>query len=122
MKELGILVRWGRVIPGRELDAVELFTEATKFYGDFLAEGALTYFEPFILLSGDNETDNGFFVMKGPAPKIHEIFEGDATLRLKTKAAMILSHLTIELMLVGEEVLNEVTRLAEVGKVLVGTA
>ena len=120
MKELGIIVRWGRVIPGREKEAVEGFTEATKYFGDLLAKGWLTYFEPFGYLSGDNDLENGFFLMKGPAEKVHEIFESEPTLRLKTQATMYLDHLTIEFLLVGDEVINNISRFAEIAMVPVG--
>jgi hypothetical protein len=126
MRELGFVVRWGRVVPGRELEAVDLFAETTKYYGDLLAKGELTFFEPFMYLSGDNEIDNGFFVLKGPAQKINEIFESEETLSLKTKGALLLSHLSTELILVGEDVLGQVTRFADtskaVGKIPVGVA
>ena len=121
MKELGCLVRWGRVVPGREEKAVELFTEVTKYYGELMASGYLTYFEPFFYLSGDGEIDNGFFVLKGP--KITEILESEEMLRFKTRSELCLSHLTTELLLVGEEVLKQVTRFTEeVGRVPAGVA
>jgi hypothetical protein len=123
MKELGCIVRWGRVVPGREQQAVEMFAETTKFYGELLARGDLTHFEPFVFLTGDGEIDNGFFILKGPAEKITEIFESEEMLRLKARRELVLSHLATELVLVGEEVLNHLARFAETaGRQPVGVA
>ena len=66
MKELGLFVRWGRVFPGYEKEAVSFYDEVVRYFREKLHSGALTSFEPFLFMSGDHEESYGVFIMKEP--------------------------------------------------------
>src|SRR5579864_3709372 len=117
MKELGVIVRWGRVFPGFEKDAIEFYGEATRYFGDKLADGTLTYFEPFLFLSGDSEIDNGFFIMKGPEPKVLAMIDEPRRLELEARSTQLLAHVTTQVLLAGEGVIEQISRFGKVNKV-----
>ena len=118
MKELGFYVRWGRVLPGREKEAVAFFDEVTRYYKDKYTSGWLTYFEPYLFISGDQEELGGFFLMKGPAARIIEIFEDPKRFDFNMRASQVVTHLDTEFLAVGTAVTEQIARFAEVSKVL----
>ena len=119
MKDLGFIVRWGRVFPGYEKHAIDLFSETTKYFGDKLADGTLTYFEPFLYLSGDSETEIGFFVMKGPEPKVLALIEDPGRLDLQARATQLLAHVKTDVLAVGEGVFEQIGRFGKANQVLI---
>ena len=120
MKELGLFVRWGRVFPGYEKEAVEFYDEVVKYYGEKLTAGALTYFEPFLFMRGDHEESYGFFIMKGPEANVIGIFEDPARLEIEAKAGQLCAHVTTDVLIVGDGVLEQITRFSRANKVLAG--
>jgi hypothetical protein len=83
--QIGLLIRYGKLVPGREAQAIELFREAGQYYRDKVAEKVLTRFEPFFFETSDLEEELGFFVLKGPAPEIFRLMEDERYLRLMQK-------------------------------------
>lgn len=121
--EIGVLVSYGGVIPGKERAAVDVFAETMKLYGAKLVDGTFTWYEPFIFQTGDLQETLGFFVIKGPQDKMLAFFNGEENRILKDKVALIVNHLKIEFLYTGNEVLKEVeilSGLAEKTPVLVG--
>ena len=59
VKELGLFVRWGRVFPGYEKEAVGFYDEVVRYFREKLHTGALTSFEPFLFMSGDHDVSYG---------------------------------------------------------------
>ena len=119
MKQLGLITKFGRVFPGKEREAIDLFAETTKYFGEKLADGTLTYYEPYLYFSGNHEFDNGFFVVKGPEEKVIRFFEDQRRIDLNLKAGQICANVTTELLIVGDEVLTQVSRFADVTRGLV---
>jgi hypothetical protein len=118
MPEIGLFVRFGKVYPGRAEEAAQIFADASKYFGDKLAGGWLTYFEPFVFQTGDYEEGVGFFVMKGPEQKVFAILEDETRLELQARANEVVHHLSTELLFVGEDVLKAITRTQAAEKVL----
>lgn len=108
--DAGYIVKYGRLVPGREEKAFELFAETLTFWRDKLERGKIAYFEPFLYASGDSETDLGFFLIKGPQERIREILETEEYRILLTKANYVVEHLTKEWLIVAEEVMAQVER------------
>jgi hypothetical protein len=121
VKELGLFVRWGRVFPGYEKEAVRFYDEVVRYFSEKLHTGALTYFEPFLFMSGDHDASYGVFVMKGPEAKVVGIFEDPTRLEMEAKGSQLCAHITTELLIVGEEVQEQIARFSKVNtKVLAG--
>lgn len=106
--EIGVLVRYGGVVPGKEKAAVDVFTETTKLYGEKLADGTFTYYEPFMFRTGDFQEELGFFVIKGPEEKLTSYFNSIESRTLQAKVEMIVNHLKIEYLFMGPEILEQV--------------
>src|SRR6266508_3701309 len=64
--EIGLYIKFGKLVPGREEKAIDLFGEAIEYFGEKMAIGWLTFFEPFFFQTSDREEETGFFVLKGP--------------------------------------------------------
>jgi hypothetical protein len=112
--DVGLLIRYGKLIPGREVQALELFEEATAYFHRKVDEGAITFFEPFFLFTGDLETETGFFLLKGPAPEIFKLEAEEEYLRLMQKGLMLVEHLRSEILTVGEGIRLQLERAAKV--------
>jgi hypothetical protein len=112
--DAGYLVTYGRLVPGREEKAFELFAETLTFWQEHVARGAITYFEPFLYASGDSETELGFFLVKGPQERIRDILDTEEYRILLTKANFVVEHLTKEWLIVADEVMTQIERSAKV--------
>lgn len=112
--EVGLLVRFGKVVPGREEKALDLFTEATEYCGRLLSGGKITFFEPFFLQTSDLEEETGFILVKGPAPEIFKIIEEEEFQTLAGKAYYLVDHFRWDLITVGEGITYMLERAAKV--------
>ena len=106
--ELGIRISWGGLVPGRETEATDLFMEATGYFAGKVASKDLTYFEPFFLDTGDHEQEAGFFVLKGPVPEVFKMIEEEAYQKLLTKGYLLVSHLKVDMLTVGEGITDTI--------------
>jgi hypothetical protein len=108
--DTGLLIRWGSVIPGREEQALALFDETITYFGSLIEAGKVTSFEPFLYGTSDFETEQGFFIVKGPVASIFETIDSDAYKSLMAKASLLLHHLTVSLLTVGDGVVGQLDR------------
>lgn len=111
--DAGYIIKYGRLVPGREEKAFELFAETLAFWRGHLEKGAITHFEPFLYSSGDREVDLGFFLVKGTEGKLHPIVTGEEFRMLVTRAQYVVEHLQTEWLLAGHEVEMQVERSAK---------
>lgn len=112
--EIGLWIRYGKLVPGRERQAIELFEEGTKYFGDLYAKKVLTFFEPFFLMTSDRESETGFFILKGPAPEIFRLMEEEPYLHLVQKAMVLVEHFQVDLLTVGEGIPAQLERAGKV--------
>ncbi|HZD16807.1 MAG TPA: hypothetical protein VE669_01570 [Actinomycetota bacterium] len=112
--DIGVLMRFGRIVPGREEWAVDLFTEGVEFFGEKLSEGWITFFEPYMFRTADFEAETGFFLFKGPEDKIYTLLEDEAYLHLITKANLVVEHMKVDLLTVGDRIQAQMDRFAKV--------
>ena len=102
--ETGVIFRWGRIVPGREQEAVQLFGEVTQYFSEAKVHGDLTYFEPFFYTSGDYQVESGFIVAKGPEERIRKFLDQDLTVGLIFKSELLLEHFKVEFLAIGERI------------------
>lgn len=114
--EAGILVSYGRIVPGREKEAIEVFAETQKVYGERLADGTFTYYEPFLFRTGDRSEDMGFFILKGPQDRLMAYFDSKENRALRDKAGQVVEHLKIEFLYTGTEVLDEIAIMSDLAE------
>jgi hypothetical protein len=111
--QVGLILKWGKLVPGREQQAIELFAEAKQFMEEQLKAGIITYYEPFIYSTGDWETEAGFWLVKGDRDKVIKLVETEAYRWLMTKAGFMVDHLQFEWLLTGESVAEEIERVTK---------
>lgn len=100
--EVGLLIRWGGAIEGREAEQLRNYRRAVDYGRRLLAEGKLTSFEPFAFAGGDVEVEQGFFIVKGSAPDIFAILESEEYQELYATATLTAKHVSTEMLAVGE--------------------
>jgi hypothetical protein len=108
--DVGLLFRYGKVVPGREEKAIELFNEVVEFFGEKKDKGVITYFEPFFFFTSDTQEETGFFVVKGPVTEIFKLIEEEAFKTLAYKAYYLVEHFQWDLLTVGEAVMEQIER------------
>lgn len=112
--DVGLMIRWGKLVPGREQAALDVFAEAIAYFGKKIEEKTVTFFEPYFFHTGDQETETGFMVVKGPAPEIFKLVEEEGFLVLMDKGFYTVEHLRWDLLTVGEGVGARIERGAKV--------
>jgi hypothetical protein len=108
--EAGLMIRWGAVQPGREEQALALFDETVGYYGSLIEAGRLTSFEPFFITTSDLETELGFFIAKGPVAEIFAVMDSDEHKSFVIKASLLLHHVRIDMLTVGDGIGLELER------------
>jgi hypothetical protein len=96
------MIRYGRLVPGREAAAMELFGETVTFFQERLGRAEISFFEPFFISTSDLDQEQGFFLIKGQAPAIFALMEDEAYLSIMTRASLLVEHLRQDLLRVGE--------------------
>lgn len=112
--EIGLLIRYGRPVPGRETEAVQLFADGEAYFRERISKGQLTYYEPFFLATSDLEEDVGFHIVKGPAPEIFNLMAEEGYRALVTKMSLVVEHPRVDMLTVGEAILEQMERFTKV--------
>jgi hypothetical protein len=108
--EIGLIIKYGKLVPGREPQAFELFAETKRFFEEQLQKGFIAYYEPYFYASGDFEAEAGFFIIKGDREKLWKLVEDETYRWLVTKAMFILDHVKVEWLVVGEGIAEQLER------------
>ena len=108
--EIGLIVKYGKLVPGREAQAFELFAEVKRFFEEQLRQGFIAYYEPFFYASGDFEAEAGFWLIKGDREKLWKLTEDETYRWLLTKSMFIVDHLEVEWLVVGENIAEQLER------------
>jgi len=72
MADAAILIRWDRVVPGREQQALSLFGQSLEYYGTLQSEGAIENFEPVLLEPAGGDL-NGLILLRGSAEQLNAV-------------------------------------------------
>jgi hypothetical protein len=102
--ESGIMIRWGMPRQGREKEALDLYQKSAEYYSRLVAEGRLTYGEPFLLASGDSEVESGFFLLKGDVANIFALLDDQQFRDLMARGSVLIEHFRFEMLAVGESI------------------
>ena len=105
--EIGLLIRYGKVVPGRETEAIQLFAEGDAYFKEKLSKGETTYFEPFFFSTSDLQENLGFHIIKGSAPEIFKLMDEEAYRVLMTKMTLVSEHPSADLLTVGEGIVHQ---------------
>jgi hypothetical protein len=112
--EVALIVKYGKLVPGREQQAIELFTETKEFLDEQLKAGYITYYEPFIYTTGDWEVDTGFWLTKGERDKLLRVIDTEKFKWIMARAQFVVDHLRLEWLDFGEAIPEQVERASKV--------
>ena len=76
MADSVLLMRWDRVVPGREQQGLHLFGQALEYYGSLQSDGAIESFEP-VLLDPTGTQVNGMILIRGSADQLDALRRQD---------------------------------------------
>jgi hypothetical protein len=76
MPNAALILRWDRVVPGREPQALSLFGQALEYYGSLQSEGSIASYEP-ILMDPSGSDLNGLIVIRGSADQLDALRRQD---------------------------------------------
>jgi hypothetical protein len=108
--ETGLIIKYGRLVPGREQQAIDLFAETTEWFAEQLKVGTITHVEPFFFATGELDVEAGFWIIKGERDKVWKMLEDDRYLWLTTKAQFVVDHLEVNFLTVAERIPEQVER------------
>ncbi len=108
------MIRYGKLVPGREVQAIQLFNETTRYFQEKLAAKAVTSFEPFLMATSDLEEELGFFIVKGTPGDIFALMQDEGYRYLVEKGLYLVEHLRTDLLTVGEGIADQLERSAKV--------
>jgi hypothetical protein len=86
MADAAIVIRWDRVVPGREQEALSLFGQSLEYYGTLQSEGAIENFEP-VLLDPTGSDLNGIILLRGSADQLNAVRREDRFIDITMRAA-----------------------------------
>jgi len=108
--DVGLMIRYGKLVPGREHQAMDLFQETLAYFGQKLERSEISYFEPFFLMTSDQEEELGFFIIKGDMSAIASLADEEAFKVLLEKARVLAAHVHMDWLQVGESAGEQVER------------
>jgi hypothetical protein len=86
MADAAIVIRWDRVVPGREQQALSIFGQSLEYYGSLQKEGSIESFEP-VLLNPTGGDLNGIILIRGSADQMDALKREDRFIDIMMRAA-----------------------------------
>ena len=96
-RKAALLTTWSQPARGRELKAIESFTDFLTFWGKLAADGKVSEPEPYFSYDGGR----GFAIVKGPSDVLQTTIEGDDYQKLMSKAQLTVADLRVEFFVTG---------------------
>jgi len=94
MADAAIIIRWNRVVPGREQAALSLFGQSLEYYGSLQSEGAIESFEPILLNPAGGDL-NGLILLRGTSDQMDAVKREDRFIEIVMRAAHMCEGLGI---------------------------
>ncbi len=86
MADSAILIRWNRVVPGREQQGLTLFGQSLEYYGTLVSEGKIESYEP-VMLNPSGGDLNGLILLRGSADQLDAVKREDRFIDIVMRAA-----------------------------------
>jgi hypothetical protein len=109
MADAAVFVGWGGVARGREVQALQVFTESQAYYGRLQASGAIESFETVILQPHGGDLA-GFIVLRGERAKLDEVVASDEFQTLTVRASMIADNVGVVNAAIGGSLAEGIAR------------
>jgi hypothetical protein len=105
----GMFFGWNRPVPGREVEAAEIFNAGMVFWTQKQQEGKIESFEP-VLLARHGGDLNGFVLVRGEQEKINAILHSNEFKDLSLRIDHVVLGWGVIPAYVGEGVAEEMGR------------
>lgn len=102
MADDGIFIGFGKPVPGREHEAIQVFKDAVEYYAQLVEEGELESFVPVLLDVHGNEL-GGYIFLYGEYAKLAELRQREEFMRLLLRADLTVEHLGVVGAVTGDE-------------------
>jgi hypothetical protein len=112
MADTGIFIGWGRAVPGREHEAMDVFNEAVAYYARLQDEGVIESWEPVMLEAHGGELA-GFFLLHGEEERLAQLRTAEEFQHLTLRAGLFVESLGIVGAVIGERVGQEMAYYGE---------
>lgn len=86
MADAAVVIRWDRVVPGREKQGLSLFGQSLEYYGTLQSKGTIESFEP-VLLDPSGGDLNGLIILRGSAERLDALKREDRFIDFTMRAA-----------------------------------
>jgi hypothetical protein len=86
MADAAIVIRWNRVVPGREQQGLSIFGQSLEYYGTLQGKGAIESFEPVIFNPTGGDL-NGIILIRGSLDQLDALKREDRFIDLMMRAA-----------------------------------
>jgi hypothetical protein len=105
MADHALFIGWGRTLPGREQQALQVFNEAMQYWGRLEAQGDIERFEAFSLGAHGGDL-YGFALLRGDSAKLAQISISEEFVRLTTRADLTLERIGVVPAVTGDELIQ----------------
>lgn len=102
MANAALFIGYGPVVPGRAKQALQVFGEATQYYGRLQQQGQIESFESVFLEPHGGDLD-GFILLRGDRDKLNGVRYTEEFLRLTNRATLVVQNVGIVSAFIGEE-------------------
>ena len=113
MADAAIVIRWDRVVPGREQQALSIFGQSLEYYGTLQSEGAIESFEP-ILFNPTGGDLNGIILLRGSADQMDAVKRDDRFIDIMMRAAHSCERLGVNEAYLEGELQSRMARWAQI--------
>ena len=115
MSDAALIIRWGSTQPGRELKAIELFTESLRYFSSLVAEGKVDSVEPFFVEPHASDLE-GFWVVRGNAEELALLRVSDEFQKFAVRAQTVVNSFGVHGANTGERANKHMAWFAEAAK------
>jgi hypothetical protein len=110
--EAALFIGWTRSVGGKEAESLELFMQATQWFGKLQSEGKLASVETVIMEPHGGDL-NGFMLLKGEVGKLLALMQSEEWKDIVSRSAYLMTGFGINHAIVGDGVTAEVQRWAK---------
>ena len=94
MAEAALCTVWGEPVPGRENQAVDVYSEVVQYWGRLQQEGKIERFDVIVLTPTGGDV-TGFIVVRGTAKQIDTVRRTKEYQELLNLVQLVVSHLRV---------------------------
>ena len=94
MADDALFIGWGRTLPGREQQALQVFNEAMAYWGGLQQQGEIESFEAFALGAHGGDL-YGFALLRGDADKLARLSASEEFNRQTLRADLVVDRVGV---------------------------